>query len=251
MAGVTVFCYQKGDTLLHQLDPRFKLLYMVLLSVGTVSSGFVGLAVVTIVILTALLAAQVNILAVPKELKVFPYFLFFIFCTRSLTTPGDPIFNFSVISPTYQGAIEGLHFCWRLSLIVLISLGFITSTTSNQIKAAVEFYFSKVPGVPEKRVSTMLSLLIRFIPLIMRQVQDTLDAQKARCVEVRKNPVYRLVKLTIPLMYRIFSNGDQLAIAMTSRCYTEDRTGLVLTASRKDWLSLPLLLLLLLLMQVL
>lgn len=249
MARVTVFSYKKGDSLLHRLDPRFKLLYMVMLSTGTMASGFPGLIIATFLILTALLAARVNILAVPRELKVFPFFLLFILLTRSLTTPGEAIFSVSFLAPTYEGFLLGLHFCWRLMLVVLISLGFIVSTTSHQIKAAVEFYFSMIPGVPEKRISTMLSLLIRFIPIIMGQIQDTIDAQNARCVEQRKNPVYRLVKLTIPLLHGIFLNGDQLAIAMASRCYTEDRTGPDLSSSRLDWLSLPVLLSLMLLMQ--
>lgn len=251
MARVTVFSYRKGESLLHRMDARFKLFYMIVLSMGTLSSGFVGLLLATLVVLMALREARVNILAVPRELKVFPYFLLFILITRSLTTAGEPIFSVYFFSPTREGLLLGLHFCWRLSLIVLISLGFVTSTTSNQIKAAVEFYFRAVPGIPEKRVSTMLSLLIRFIPIIMGQVQDTMDAQNARCVQQRKNPVYRLVKLTIPLMYRIFNSGDQLAIAMTSRCYSEDRTGLTLSASRLDWMSLLLLSLLVVAMQLL
>lgn len=247
---MTVFCYHKGESLLHRMDPRFKLLYMVLLSMGTISSGFLSLAIVTLTIIAALIQAGVSLLLVPKELKIFPFFLLFIFLARCLTTPGEVLFTFYFLTPTLEGAISGLHFCWRLSLIVLLSLAFITSTTSNQIKAAVEFYFSKVPGIPEKRVSTMLSLLIRFIPLIMRQVQETIDAQNARCVELRKNPVSRLVKLTIPILFRIFSKGDQLAIAMSSRCYTEDRTGLSLSTSRYDWCSLPLLCCLMFLMQL-
>ncbi|PHR23180.1 MAG: hypothetical protein COA36_17215 [Desulfotalea sp.] len=250
MARVTVFSYKKGDSLLHRLDPRFKLFYMVALSMGTMSSGFSGLILTTLIILAALFAARVNVLSVPKELKLFPYFLLFIFITRSLTTPGEAIFSVSVFAPTREGLLLGLHFCWRLALVVLISLGFIVSTTSNQIKAAVEFYFSKIPGVPEKRISTMLSLLIRFIPIIMSQLQETIDAQNARCVEQRKNPVYRLVKLSIPLLYRIFLNGDQLAIAMTSRCYSEDRTGPLLTSCRLDWLSLVLITSLIILMQI-
>lgn len=250
MARVTVFSYKKGDSLLHRLDPRFKLLYMIMLSMGTMSSGFIGLILTTLVVFTVLREARINILAVPRELKVFPLFLLFILITRSLTTPGEPIFSVYLFAPTREGILLGLHFCWRLVLIVLISLGFVTSTTSNQIKAAVEFYLRLVPGIPEKRVSTMLSLLIRFIPIIMSQVQDTMDAQNARCVQQRKNPVYRLIKLTIPLLYRIFNSGDQLAIAMTSRCYTEDRTGLALYSSRLDWISVPLLILLIIVMQV-
>jgi energy-coupling factor transporter transmembrane protein EcfT len=223
---------------------------MIMLSLGSLTTGFPGLLLATIVVVAALLAGQVDIAAVPKELKLFPFFLLFIFIARSLATGGEQIFIFYGIGPTWEGILLGLQVCWRLILVVLISLGVITSSTSSEIKAAVEFYFAKVPFIPEKRVSTMLSLLIRFIPIILLQVQETMDAQKSRCVELRKNPVYRLVKLTIPVMRRIFQNGDQLAIAMVSRCYTEERTSPTLTASHLDWKSLTILTLVVGLMQV-
>lgn len=251
MARVTIFSYQKGNSLLHRLDPRFKFFYMVLLSMTTLSSGFLALAAATVLICSLLLQAGIQLLSVPQELKIFPYFLLFVFISRMLTTPGESIFTFYFLTPTWEGMLLGLHFCWRLSLIILVSLAFIISTTTNQIKAAVEFYFARVPGIPEKRVSMMLSLLIRFIPIIFRQVQETIDAQNARCVELRKNPLYRLVRLTIPILHRIFSSGDKLAIAMASRCYTEERTPLELNASRYDWYSLPLLLCLIIFMKLL
>lgn len=222
-----------------------------MLSIGSLKTGFLGLLLATSVVIAGISAAHIRIGAVLKEIKILPFFLLFIFIARSLTTQGEVIFVYYGIAPTWEGVLQGLQVCWRLSLVVLISLGFIASSTSSQIKAGIEFYLSKVPFIPEKRVSTMLSLLIRFIPIIMNQVQETLDAQKARCVELRKNPVYRLVKLSIPVMYRIFKNGDQLAIAMASRCYTEQRTGPTLTASRLDWTALIVITSLVLLMQVL
>lgn len=250
MARVTVFSYRPGTSLLHRLDPRFKLLFMVMLSLGTLNTGFSGLALATGLVLSALLAAQVNIASVFRELKIFPFFLLFVFIARSLTTGGEQLFAYHGVGPTGQGMLLGVQVCWRLILVVLISLGFIASTTSSEIKAAVEFYFARVPFIPEKRVSVMLSLLIRFIPIIMLQVQETHDAQKSRCVEQRKNPVYRLVKLTIPVMHRIFQNGDRLAIAMASRCFNEQRTGPTLTASMVDWITLFILTVFVVLIQI-
>ncbi len=247
---MTVFSYRPGTSLLHRLDPRFKLLFMVMLSLGTLNTGFPGLTLATLIIVSTLLAAQVNITSVPRELKVFPFFLLFIFIARSLTTGGEQLFAFHSVGPSKQGLLLGAQVCWRLTLVVLISLGFIASSTSAEIKAAVEFYFVRVPFIPEKRVSVMLSLLIRFIPIIMLQVQETHDAQKSRCVELRRNPVYRLVKLSIPVLHRIFQNGDQLAIAMASRCYNEERTGPTLRASMIDWGSLILLTIFVVLIQI-
>lgn len=250
MARVSVFSYSPGVSLLHRLDPRFKLLFMVMLSLGSLNAGFVSLFLTSCAVILGLVRAQVQFTSVYKELKIFPYFLLFIFIARSLSTPGEIVIEFYGVTASWQGFYQGLQVCWRLSLIVLVSLGFIISTTTSEIKAAVEFYFAKIPMLPEKRISTMLSLMVRFIPLILSQVQETLDAQKARCVEKRKNPVRRLIKLTIPVIRRVFQNGDQLAIAMASRCYTEDRTSPQLAASSLDWIVFTCLSLLIIFMQI-
>ena len=81
----------------------------------------------------------------------------------------------------------------------------------------------------------MISLLVRFIPMILSQARETADAQRARCIECRKNPVVRLVKLTVALLRRIFEDADRLVVAMEARCYTEDRTGPSFSATRLDW----------------
>lgn len=250
MARVTVFSYKPGNSLLHRLDPRFKLLFMGMLSLASINSGFWGLLLSSLLVLGLLAQAQVKIHYVPKELKIFPWFLLFIFITRSLATEGEEIFSIYGIAPTFEGIRFGSQVCWRLILVILVSLGFIASTTSAEIKAAVEYCFKKVPFIPEKQVSTMLSLLLRFIPTILNQVQQTLDAQRSRCVEMRKNPLYRLTKFTIPLLRRIFLNGDQLAIAMASRCYNENRTTRELVSSSLDWTALSLLSVLTVIMQI-
>ncbi len=223
---------------------------MIMLSLGSLNAGFWSLLLVSCCVVLSLLNAQVRFSSIYSELRIFPFFLLFIFIARSLSTPGEIFIEVYGITASWQGAWLGLQVCWRLSLIVLVSLGFIISTTTSEIKAAVEYYFAKIPMAPEKRISTMLSLMVRFIPLILSQVQETMDAQKARCVERRKNPVTRLVKLTIPVIRRVFQNGDQLAIAMASRCYTEDRTSPQLVSSPLDWVFLTGLSLLVIIMQM-
>ena len=93
-----------------------------------------------------------------------------------------------------------------------------------------------------------MSLIVRFIPVVLGQMRQTLDAQRSRGVENRKNPVYRLVTLAIPLFRRIFEDADRLAVAMESRCFDEHRTDPELNASRADWAALVIVLLFSLLM---
>jgi energy-coupling factor transporter transmembrane protein EcfT len=81
-------------------------------------------------------------------------------------------------------------------------------------------------------------LIMRFIPVILDQAKETADAQRARGVENRKNPVYRLKKLGIPLMRRIFETAEKIAIAMEARCYSENRSDPELSATMRDWLAL-------------
>ncbi|PQP33481.1 energy-coupling factor transporter transmembrane protein EcfT, partial [Desulfobacteraceae bacterium SEEP-SAG9] len=89
--------------------------------------------------------------------------------------------------------------------------------------------------MPAKKVAVMMSLMMRFVPVIFNQAKETLDAQRARGVENRKNPVYRLTKFTVPLIRRTFENAEKLAVAMEARCYSDRRTDPELASTRKDW----------------
>jgi energy-coupling factor transporter transmembrane protein EcfT len=67
--------------------------------------------------------------------------------------------------------------------------------------------------IPGKRIATMMSLTTRFVPVILNQANETAEAQRARGVENRKNPVYRLIRLGIPLIRRTFEgrrHGSQM-----------------------------------------
>jgi len=83
-----------------------------------------------------------------------------------------------------------------------------------------------------------MGLILRFVPVILDQARETAVAQKARGVENRKNPVYRLIKLGFPLLRRTFERADDLVVAMEARCFTENRTDPELIAQKRDWLVL-------------
>ena len=83
---------------------------------------------------------------------------------------------------------------------------------------------------------------MRFIPVILHQVRETVEAQKARCVEKRKNPMDRLKKIGLPLLRRTFQTADDLAVAMEARCYSENRTDPEFTANLRDWVVLTVIL---------
>jgi energy-coupling factor transporter transmembrane protein EcfT len=90
---------------------------------------------------------------------------------------------------------------------------------SSDIRGAVEWFLRPLPWISARKVGTMIGLLMRFIPVILTQARENADAQRARAVENRKNPIYRMRRLGMPLLRRTFLLADRLVMAMEARCY--------------------------------
>ncbi len=238
MAELTSFSYQSGDSLLHQLDVRVKILFIILISLICLNLYFFELGILTGLLLSLIFYARLALISGLKELRYFLILLFFIFVARVLSTDGPPIINLRFINVSIQGLHGGVLVCWRLALIVILGFAFISTTRPSAIKAAVQWFLKPVPFIPEKKVALMMGLILRFVPVIFHQAGEIVEAQKARGVENRKNPVYRLTKLAFPLMRRTFERADNLVAAMEARGFTENRTDPELALHRRDWISL-------------
>ncbi len=238
MASMTAFSYLTGASALHRMDVRFKLASMILCSLATVKAQADGLLLLTLALGIILVYIRLPLNILIRELRYFSFLLLFVFIARSLATPGEPFIKLSFVTLTYEGINDGALVCWRLSNIVFVGIIFVATTRPSALKTAVEWWLRPLPFVPEQRVAVMMSLVIRFMPVILEQARETADAQKARGVENRKNPFYRLKKIALPVLIRTFITADELAVAMDARCYTEKRTSVSLTACRNDWLIL-------------
>lgn len=238
MAELSAFNFRPGSSVLHGLDVRFKLLFLVLISLTSLKAYAVTLSVLTLVLVSALLHAQGSFKTILKAFRYVFVLLVFIFFARALSTPGSAVIEFKAVSITREGVYDGAMICWRLVIVFLTTLAFVSTTRPSEIKAAVEWLLNPFTFIPSKRIATMMSLIVRFIPVIFDQARETADAQRARGIENRKNPVYRLKNLGIPLMRRTFERADKLAVAMEARCYSENRTDPGLCAHSKDWAAL-------------
>jgi energy-coupling factor transporter transmembrane protein EcfT len=238
MAELTSFSYQAGDSILHHIDVRFKILFVILISLICLKLHFPGLAILTSLLLGLILHARLSLISGLKELRYFLILLFFIFVARVLSTDGPPAIELRFISVSIQGLHSGILVCWRLAIIVILGFAFISTTRSSAIKAAVQWFLKPVPFIPEKKVALMMGLILRFVPLIFHQAGEIAEAQKARGVENRKNPVYRLTKLAFPILRRTFERADNLVAAMEARAFTENRTDPELNLHKRDWICL-------------
>lgn len=238
MAELTAVAFTSGQRLLHRLDPRVKLALVALLGLATVHAAAPGLGLLSMALIAAALDVRLPLGRVLREMRYLLLLLALVWVVRGLATPGDALVTAAGISLSRQGAVEGALICWRLLLIAAAGILFVFSTRPAAIKAAAQWLLKPVPLVPEKRVAVMLSLVVGFVPVILNQTRETLDAQRARGIENRRNPAARLSCLAIPVLRRIFADADKLALAMESRCYCEDRSDPTLSASWRDGLAL-------------
>jgi energy-coupling factor transporter transmembrane protein EcfT len=237
MAELTLFSYRHGHSLLHGIDVRFKILGLLLISMVSLNVRVLSLTILSALLVFFVVDCRLGFKSFFREIRYFLFLILIILLAHALSVKGTIVFRFYFLTVSIHGLYDGALICWRLFLVVLVGLLFVSTTRPSQIKAAVEWFLNPVPFVSGKRLATMLSLVMRFIPVILNQARETAEAQKARCVENRKNPIYRLKKIGFPLLRRTFENADRLIFAMQARCYNERRTDPDLCFRPTDWLA--------------
>ena len=133
MAELTSFGFLPGDSLLHHLDARFKLLFIILLSLVCLNLYFVSLGILTVLLLGCIINARLPLNSGFKELRYFFVLLFLIFIARVLSTGGSPLINIQFITISKEGFFAGILVCWRLTFIILLAFAFVATTERNRV----------------------------------------------------------------------------------------------------------------------
>ncbi len=235
MVESLAFHYQPGTSILHRFDPRFKTVSLLLLSPSIMLAFPLGLFVLSMAFIGSTIYARLNFRSIIYDLRYFFFLLVAVFFSRAVFIPGNPIFEAVGIQVTDLGILSGMLFCWRLILVAIGGLMYAATTRSREIRAAVEWLMAHIPGVPEKRVGVMIGLVVRLIPMVLDQARKTMSVQKARCVECRKNPFYRLTRFALPMLRRTVKQADCLTLAMVARCYHESGTLPAMKIRSMDW----------------
>lgn len=219
MGAVNGLGYKPGNSVLHRLDPRTKQIMVMVLGSACFAGHSLFLGVLSLLILLCCCLCGLRSFVLVSELRYFLVFLLFVFLARVFTVNE----NFLPV-PDVTRVGEALLFCWRLLAIVLMGVLLVSTTRTGDIRAALVWGLRPVPFVREKAAATMVSLVVRLLPLILFQADEIGDAMRARCIESRKNPAVRLTRFTSQLFRRAFSRADDLVDAMQARCYNEGRT---------------------------
>jgi energy-coupling factor transporter transmembrane protein EcfT len=226
---LTAIGFAPGRSPLHRLDPRTKQALLMALGVVSLWGSFPFLVLLTGISLYGFRAARIRWVRLVMETRFFLFFILFIFAVRTIRFEG-------VAVPSFNGDLAGdaLLVCWRLLLVVLMALLLMVTTRTAHIRAALVWYLKPIPLIDEKMAATMVGLVVRFLPRILLQGAEISDAQQARCVALRRNPLVRLKHFSVPLFRRVFLSADELVAAMQARCYSDNRTLPELNFSRRD-----------------
>ena len=241
MGELSGFSFLPGQSSLHRIDARLKLLGLVLISLLSLGAEGVSLSVLSLIMMILAADCGLALTRLATELRYFFFLLLLVFVARSLSTPGETVWQWRFIHISIEGLVSGVLVCWRLLIVIVASLLLVHATRISRITGAVRWYLRPIPFVDETRVALMMGLVVRFIPGLLLRAHETADAQRSRCVENRKNPIYRLRVLVIPWLKNIFLEADELVQAMQARGYTGQRTQPEFALHRIDYIALMLL----------
>jgi energy-coupling factor transporter transmembrane protein EcfT len=238
MAGLATFACRKEQSILHLLDARIKFLLLALIGASCLNASPYGILFLFALVLVGFVCAGAGFRGLFKDLRFFLLFLFFVCALRAFGAGGKSLFEIYGISFSEAGLKEGAVFCLRLLVFALSGLLFAATTKMMELKAVIKWILKPFPFIPGGIISTMIGLMMRFIPVILKETEEISDAQKARCIEYRKNPIHRAVGFTVPLLVKTFNNAEKIAVSMDARCYSEKRTAYSFSLKKKDWMVL-------------
>ena len=219
------------------MDARLKLLCMLLLSVAaTFASSVYEFAFLTLALLGLIGFARLPFGALLKDMRLFAILILALIIANAFFVPGNPLPYLPIPGVSQEGLVTGLNFAWRLTLILMICMVMTGTTSLLTFKNVVEWYLRPIPLVPAARVATMMNLTFVLFPVIFDKYADMMAAQKARCVELRKNKIKRVMLTAVPLLSQTLRKADEIVYAMEARCYSEDRTQAVFETKPQDWL---------------
>lgn len=251
LKDITLGQYFPGNSFVHRLDPRTKLLLMsaYIVAVFIVGNMWLFTLVAAYVIgITAIAGVPVSYLW--RSLKPLRFILIFMFAINLLVTvSGDTLFEWWIIKITTGGLRQAVYISLRLILLVSGTSLMTLTTTPIALTDGLERLLSPFAkmGFPAHELAMMMTIALRFIPTLIEEADKITKAQTARGADFEAGSLIdrakAMVTILVPLFVSAFRRADELAMAMESRCYHggEGRTKLhVLQYEGRDYLALVL-----------
>ena len=249
LKDITLGQYFPGDTIIHRLDPRTKLIWVVIF----IAALFTARDYVSYALMIAVTVGLVAVSGVrPRNLLRGMKPLIFIICFTGIlnlfyTRGGTTLFEWWIFTVTTAGIKRAVLMVIRIMMLICGTLLLTYTTSPMALTDGFEILFGplKKIRVPIHEMSMMMSMALRFIPTLIEETDKIMSAQRARGADFDTGRLLERAKamlpLLVPLFVSAFRRADEMAVAMESRCYHggEGRTRMKqLHFARRDYIAL-------------
>lgn len=226
LTDITLGQYYPGDSFLHRMDPRAKILCTMIFIVAIfLANNLWSYLLVAGFTFLAIAMSGVPASLIWKAIKPLWIILVFTMGIHVLTTPGNELFTWKFIHISEEGIRNGLIITLRLVFLIAFS-SLLTYTTSPIVLTdgieALLMPFKRF-GVPAHELAMMMTIALRFIPTLLEETDRIMKAQSSRGADFVNGNLWQraknMVPLLVPLFISAFRRADDLATAMEARCY--------------------------------
>ena len=235
LKDITLGQYFPGETLIHRLDPRTKLLAVIVFIVALfLAKSFFSYGLVLVFLIACIRISRVHLKVILRGLKPLLIIIVLTGLLNLFYTQGTVLVHFWIFTITKEGLIMASLMILRI--IMLITGTFLLTYTTSPILLTDGLEKLLRPlkklNFPVHELSMMMSIALRFIPTLIQETDKIISAQKARGADFDSGNLIQkakaLIPILIPLFISSFRRAEELAIAMECRCYhgDEGRTSL-------------------------
>ncbi len=233
LRDITLGQFYPVNSVLHRLDPRTKFVGTLIFIVSVfLFHTFPGYAVATLFLAGMIVISRVPLKFMFKGLKAIVMILLITVIFNIVLTPGEVLWSWGFLKVTKEGLVLAGRMAIRLTYLVIGSSVMTLTTTPNQLTDGLERLLRPLNKirVPVHEIAMMMSIALRFIPILMEETDKIMKAQIARGADFENGNIIQkaknMIPLLVPLFISAFRRANDLAMAMEARCYHggDDRT---------------------------
>ena len=233
LRDITLGQYYQTESVIHRLDPRVKLVTTICFIISLfIVDNWIGYLIAILFLALVIRLSRVPVKFMVRGMKSILFLLIVAGCFNLFLTPGEVLVSFWKLKITKEGIFLASFMALRLILLIMGSSVMTLTTTPNQLTDGLEKLLGPLKHlrVPVHEIAMMMSIALRFIPILMEETDKIMKAQMARGADFESGNLLKKVKsmipLLVPLFVSAFRRADDLAMAMEARCYNggEGRT---------------------------
>ena len=223
---ITLGQYYPGDSWVHRLDARTKIIATLLYLVELfVVNNFYGFLITAAALFTVIAISKVPLKFIFRGLTAVFLIIAFTFLLNLFMVDGRVLWHWKFLTITYEGLSRAFFMAIRLVLIIIGSSIMTLTTKPVELTDGLEKLlspFSKI-GLPSHEIALMMTIALRFIPTLMEETDKIIKAQQARGADFESGNLFQRAKSLIPILVPLFVSSfriaQDLALAMEARCY--------------------------------